>query len=200
MNLSDTKKYIILGNKFILRIHLIIISSQEISLLLTVGMAITVEKRDSRNPAVTKKHDKRGLVGLGYGLQQDHPEHIYGHPEPAPIYEEPPPDALHPVPGHFEPAPSSPTASFLAHPAGRYKFNISIISLIQLDHFIIRFRRSSRFACSSSSCATSASTARTCACSGSCNEDLNSTSTSSCGSYCRSTSGRSSPKTISGPR
>ncbi|KAL2716851.1 sensory neuron membrane protein 1-like [Vespula squamosa] len=88
----------------------------EISLLLTVGMAITIEKRDSRNPAVSKKHDKRGLVGLGYGLQQDHPEHIYGHPEPAPIYEEPPPDALHPVPGHFEPAPASPTAPFLTHP------------------------------------------------------------------------------------
>lgn len=96
-------------------------------MLLTVGMAITVEKRDDRKAAVSKRHDKRGLVGLGYGLQQDHPEHvaqIYGPPEPAPIYEEPPADAIHPVPGHFEPAPASPSAPFLAHPVGQYKIYI----------------------------------------------------------------------------
>ncbi|XP_015183665.1 PREDICTED: anther-specific proline-rich protein APG-like isoform X1 [Polistes dominula] len=93
----------------------------EISVLLTVGMAITVEKRDNNSPEVSKRHNKRGLVGLGYGFQQDHPEQvgqIYGHPEPAPIYEEPHPDNLHHVPGHFEPAPALHSAPFLAHPVG----------------------------------------------------------------------------------
>ncbi|XP_012225424.2 zinc finger protein 512B isoform X4 [Linepithema humile] len=83
-------------------------------LVLASSIAITVENNfEQRNSAFIKKHDKRGLDGLTYDLQE-HQEHAYGPPiPPPPVYEIPAPDAAHPVPGHI-PEPSPPFA--VGHP------------------------------------------------------------------------------------
>lgn len=81
--------------------------SQVISLVVATSVAVTVEK----------KHDKRNLDGLGYGLQQEHlQEHVYGPPVHAPpVYEVPAPD-LAPHPIHPVPEPQPPIT--IGHPVG----------------------------------------------------------------------------------
>ncbi|XP_068968187.1 keratinocyte proline-rich protein-like isoform X2 [Bombus flavifrons] len=73
---------------------LILISSGVLSLFLAVSAAIIVDKHEKTKPVASKRHDKRGLVNLEYGV----PDHPYGHPEPAPVFEPSLPD----VGGHLE--------------------------------------------------------------------------------------------------
>ncbi|XP_031831063.1 uncharacterized protein LOC116426369 [Nomia melanderi] len=87
---------------------------QILSLLLVVSTAIRIDKRDKENRIASKKHDKRGLVNLGYGLP---PEQLYGAPEPAPVYEAPFPDGLPPLAGHLEAAAPPVPPPAVVHPA-----------------------------------------------------------------------------------
>lgn len=83
---------------------------QILPLLLVVSTAITIEKHEKIKDKLLKKHDKRGLVNLEYGL----PEPAYHPPEPAPIFEPSAPD----LGGHLESviAPVAPPPAVL-HPA-----------------------------------------------------------------------------------
>ncbi|CAD1474626.1 unnamed protein product, partial [Heterotrigona itama] len=66
-----------------------------LSLFLAVSAAITiVDKHEKTKSFASKKHDKRGLVNLEYGI----PEHVFGPQEPAPVIESSVPE----VGGHFE--------------------------------------------------------------------------------------------------
>lgn len=83
-------------------------------LVLASSIAITVENNLKHNSAFKKKkHDKRGLDDLTYGLQEGaYQEQVYGPPvPPAPVYEIPAPDATHPI--HI-PEPLPP----IGHPVG----------------------------------------------------------------------------------
>jgi len=93
-------------------------------LVLVSSSAITVEQ-NSKQRHKTKKHEKRGLDGLEYGLHE-YQEQAYGTPSvpPPPVYEISAPDAGHPVPGHV-PEPSPP----VGHPFGEYR-RCSIVSEI----------------------------------------------------------------------
>lgn len=81
-------------------------------------LVVAVDKREKNNIKGLKKHGKRGVFELGYGLPQQHPQaaaQVYGPPEPAPVYENPAPvfqpapapvePARQPFPAHFQPAP-----------------------------------------------------------------------------------------------
>lgn len=90
------------------------------SLVAASGVAVTVEnnlRRGNGVPVQGKKHDKRELDNLLYGLQQqEQQEHVYGPPAHSPpVYEIPSPDAGHSVPGYI-PEPSPPVAA--GHPIG----------------------------------------------------------------------------------
>ncbi|CAK9811127.1 hypothetical protein ANTPLA_LOCUS6865 [Anthophora plagiata] len=80
-------------------------------LLLAASAAITTDKHEKSKSTILKKHDKRGLLNLEYGLP---PGHLYNHPEPAPIYEGPVPEFA----GHLEAVPAPPPLPpAIAHPA-----------------------------------------------------------------------------------
>ncbi|XP_032687355.1 zinc finger protein 512B-like isoform X2 [Odontomachus brunneus] len=87
------------------------------SLVAASSVAVTVENNLRRKNSASvgeKKHGKRGLDHLGYGLQQEHQEHLYGPPaQSPPVYEVPAPDVSHPIPGYI-PEPSPPVA--VGHP------------------------------------------------------------------------------------
>lgn len=83
-------------------------------LMLASNAAIIVDRKLEHRHSVfakAKKHGKRGLDGLGYGLQ-GYQEHVYGpvSAPPPPVYEIPAPDAGYPVP---EPLPP-----VVGHPVG----------------------------------------------------------------------------------
>lgn len=81
-------------------------------LVLASSAAITVDRNSGHSAFVkTKKHGKRGLENVGYGLQE-YQEHLYGPPSAPspPVYEIPAPDVGHPVP---EPSPP-----VVGHPVG----------------------------------------------------------------------------------
>jgi len=95
-------------------------------LVLASSSAITVEQNSKQRYSIeTKKHGKRGLDGLEYGLHE-YQEQAYGAlsvpPPPPPVYEISAPDAGHPIPGHV-PEPSPP----VGHPFGEYR-RCSIVS------------------------------------------------------------------------
>ncbi|KAK1132203.1 hypothetical protein K0M31_016325 [Melipona bicolor] len=66
-----------------------------LSLFLAVSAAITVvDKHEKAKSFASRKHDKRGLVNLGYGV----PEHVFGSQEAAPVIEPSVPE----IGGHLE--------------------------------------------------------------------------------------------------
>lgn len=82
-------------------------------LVLASSAAIIVDRNSEKRHsafAKAKRHGKRGLDGLGYGLQE-YQEYIYGPPSAPspPVYEIPAPDVAHPIP---EPSPP------VGHPVG----------------------------------------------------------------------------------
>ncbi|OAD56327.1 Peptidyl-prolyl cis-trans isomerase CWC27 like protein [Eufriesea mexicana] len=91
--------------------------------------AITVQKHEKNKSVILKKHDKRGLLNLEYGV----PEQVFSPPEPAPVFETsipdigahldhaigpvaPPPPPLPPAIAHVAPAVPLPVPHPIAHP------------------------------------------------------------------------------------